>query len=474
MMKITLLVFLVISFVLLLFLSRWTTNPLLSITTHSLTAPECSECPKTTATDIVGEGLYDTNISHILFGIGGSTKTWASRKHHTKLWWKPNVTRGFVWLDEKPNKEWPNDSPPYRVSHGTGRFKYGSRTSNRIARIVLESYRLKMKNVRWFVMCDDDTVFFTENLVTVLAKYDHNQMYYIGGNSESVEQDMMHTYGLGFGGAGFAISYPLVLQLVKILDGCIDRYSYMHGSDEKIGACLDEIGVPLTIELGFHQVDLRGHLYGLLAAHPITPLVSLHHLDDVMPIFPASANQIDSMEKLVGAYILDPGRILQQSICHDLKRNWSVSVSWGYTVQIYPWLVSANVLGIAFQTFQTWNRRNEPFTFNTRPVSPEPCDRPLVYFLDKLNNGDGVGDNYRTMTSYKRLVPELGGINCNRADFRSALALHSVSVTAPRMDPIEWSKAPRRQCCEIISPMDGADNIIFQISSKRCNLLSFH
>ncbi|KAI3972058.1 hypothetical protein MKW92_005439 [Papaver armeniacum] len=462
-MKITILVFLVISFVSLLFLSRWATNPLLSITTRSLTTPECSEseCPETTAMEVVARDLHDTNISHVLFGIAGSTKTWASRKHYTQSWWKPNVTRGFVWLDEKPNKEWPNDSPPYRVSEDTSRFKYGSRTSNRIARIVLESYRLELKNVRWFVMCDDDT-------------YDHNQMYYIGGNSESVEQDMMHTYGLGFGGAGFAISYPLVMQLVEVLDACIYRYSYMHGSDEKIGACLDEIGVPLTIELGFHQVDLRGHLYGLLAAHPITPIVSLHHLDDVMPIFPASANQIDSLEKLVGAYTLDPGRILQQSICHDLKRNWSVSVSWGYTVQIYPWLVSANVLGIAFQTFETWNKGNEHFTFNTRPVSPEPCDRPLVYFLDKLKNCDGVGDNYRTLTSYKRLVPESGGINCNRADFRSALALHSVSVTAPRMDPVEWSKAPRRQCCEIISPMDGADNIIIQISRKRCNFLSSH
>ncbi|KAI3884648.1 hypothetical protein MKX03_037061 [Papaver bracteatum] len=460
-MKISFLVFFVISFVILQlhFLSRWATNTLLSITTHNLT-PECTE---TTAKEVVARDLYDTNISHVLFGVAGSTKTWASRKHYTKLWWKPNVTRGFVWLDEKPkNKEWPKDSPPYRVSEDTGRFNYSSRTSNRIDRIVLESYRLELKNVRWFVMCDDDTVFFTENLVTVLVKYDHNQMYYIldlnpfrngmgCGNSENVEQNIIHTYGLGFGGAGFAISYPLVMQLVKVLDGCIDRYSYMHGSDEKIGACLDEIGVP--IELGFHQVDLRGHLYGVLAAHPITPLVSLHHLDDVMPIFPASANQIDSLERLVGAYTLDPGRILQQSICHDPKRNW----------------LSANVLGIAFQTFETWNKGNEHFTFNTRPVSPEPCDRPLVYFLEKLNNGDGVRDNHRTLTSYKRLVPESGGINCNRADFRSALALHSVSVTAPRMDPIEWSKAPRRQCCEIISPMDGADNILIQISSKRCS-----
>ncbi|EXB36740.1 hypothetical protein L484_016992 [Morus notabilis] len=39
-----------------------------------------------------------------------------------------------------------------------------------------------LENVRWFVMADDNTVFFIDNLATVLGKYDHNQMYYIGEN----------------------------------------------------------------------------------------------------------------------------------------------------------------------------------------------------------------------------------------------------------------------------------------------------
>lgn len=169
--------------------------------------------------------------------------------------------RGFVWLDQEPGggaEPWPNTSPPYKVSADTSRFKYtcwyGSRSAVRIARIVKESFELGLKNVRWFVMGDDDTIFFTENLVNVLSKYDHNQMYYIGGNSESVEQDLTHSYTMGFGGGGFAISYPLAAELVRILDGCIDRYADFYGSDEKIGGCISEIGVPLTKELGFHQV----------------------------------------------------------------------------------------------------------------------------------------------------------------------------------------------------------------------------
>lgn len=168
-----------------------------------------------------------------------------------------------MWLDREPGEEDGGKSnnsnfPQYRVSEDTSRFKYtcdyGSRSAVRIARIVKESFELGLDDVRWFVMGDDDTVFFTENLVTVLSKYDHTQMYYIGGISESVEQDVIHSYTMGFGGGGFAVSYPLASQLVRVLDGCIDRYASTYGSDQKIGGCMMEIGVPITRELGFHQV----------------------------------------------------------------------------------------------------------------------------------------------------------------------------------------------------------------------------
>lgn len=200
-----------------------------------------------------------TNISHILFGIGGSTATWHDRSRYSSIWWAPRITRGFVWLDEKPRDKNNNNQrsvPPYKISspEWTG-FKYSSsKSAVRIARIISDSFKLRLPNVRWFVMGDDDTVYFTENLVSVLSKYDHNQMWYIGGNSESVEQDLIHSYDMAFGGGGFAISYPLAERLVKVLDGCLDRYYYFYGSDQRIWACASEIGVPLTRERGFHQV----------------------------------------------------------------------------------------------------------------------------------------------------------------------------------------------------------------------------
>ncbi|KAI3955408.1 hypothetical protein MKW98_018509 [Papaver atlanticum] len=298
--------------------------------------------------------LPKTNISHILFGIGGSVRTWENRRHYTELWWKQNVTRGYVWLDEKPDS-WLTESPPYKVSENCSNF--GSNSAVRIARIVLESFKLG-----------------------VLSKYDHNRMYYIGGNSESVEQDVLHSYNMAFGGGGFAISYRLAFELAQNLDDCINRYPNLYGSDERISSCIADIGVPFRPST---MIDIRGDPYGPLAAHPVAPIVSLHHLDFVEPLFP-NKTRLDSIKMLMDAYNMDPSRTLQQSVCYDSNRNWSVSVSWGNTVQIYPFLVPASELCTPLQTFRTWKTWSENiYTFNIRPVMADPCECPLVYFLDR-------------------------------------------------------------------------------------------
>ncbi|KAA0044110.1 uncharacterized protein E5676_scaffold352G001460 [Cucumis melo var. makuwa] len=413
-------------------------------------------------------GEQPTNISHLVFGIGGSVKTWNERRHYCELWWKKNVTRGFVWLEEKPEYAWPESSPPYRISADTSKFNYtcwyGFRSAIRVARIIKETYEMGLENVRWFVMGDDDTVFFVDNLIDMLGRYDHNQMYYIGANSESVEQDVVHSYAMAYGGGGFAISYPLATVLVQILDGCIDRYAHMYGSDQKIQGCITEIGVPLTKELGFHQLDIRGNPYGILAAHPIAPLVSLHHLDYVQSIFPAMT-QPDSLKKLYKAYETDPSRALQHSFCYDTVRNWSVSVSWGYSVQLYPWLVTAKEMETAFLTYQTWKTNsNEPFTFDTQPVSSDPCKRPILYFL---NSTERLGSRqWRTLTTYQRYTEEA---RCDRPDYAPALAVESFNVSAPEFDRRLWNQAPRRQCCNVVHDKNSVDGEV-EVHIRDCHL----
>ncbi|KAG0450507.1 hypothetical protein HPP92_026875 [Vanilla planifolia] len=233
-----------------------------------------------------------TGLQHIVFGIAASANFWGKRKEYIKLWWRPRRMRGYVWLD-RPVRESRSSAaalPTIKISADTSKFpythKHGSRSALRISRIVSETVRLGLTNVRWFVMCDDDTVFIADNLIRVLNKFDHRQPYYIGSQSESHLQNIIFSYTMAYGGGGFAISRPLAASLARMQDRCIHRYPALYGSDDRIQACMAELGVPLTHHPGFHQFDVYGNLLGLLAAHPIAPLLTLHHLDVVETIFP--------------------------------------------------------------------------------------------------------------------------------------------------------------------------------------------
>lgn len=406
-----------------------------------------------------------TNISHILFGLGGSVATWKERSPYSSIWWVRNETRGHIWLDARPGPGIAEGNVPrHKISSPEWkRFKFSSsRSAVRIARIVKDSFKLRERNVRWFVMGDDDTVFFTHNLVTVLSRYDHNQMWYIGGNSESVEQDVMHAYDMAFGGGGFAISYPLAERLVSVLDGCLDRYFFFYGSDQRIWACIAEIGVRLTIESGFHQFDIRGSPYGIMSAHSQAPLVSLHHLDYLDPLFP-NQTKMDSVKTLHTAYRTDPSRILQHTFFHDRSRKWSISVAWGYTVQLYTTLLPAMELRRPLQTFKTWRSWSDgPFAFNTRPIGQDPCSLPIVFMFEGVVELGQRG----TLTIYTR-VDTLPQNTCNATRYARAMPVQRITVSSLKMDHDYWTKERRRQCCQYINN-GKIKNGSLQIRIRRC------
>lgn len=124
----------------------------------------------------------------------------------------------------------------------------------RIGRTLREAIRQGDKDIRWYVIGDDDTVFFVDNLVKVLAKYDHTKNFYIGMNSECVASDADFSFDMAFGGAGIALSYPLAEALSKKLEECDQRYPNAYSSDNLLQKCLADLGVTLTREKGFHQV----------------------------------------------------------------------------------------------------------------------------------------------------------------------------------------------------------------------------
>nr|DAD20605.1 TPA_asm: hypothetical protein HUJ06_022068 [Nelumbo nucifera] len=347
-----------------------------------------------------------TSLSHLAFAIASSSKSWPNRRHYVRLWWKPQLMRGYVFLDRKPPDSATTNTteslPPVLISEDTSRFPYtykgGLRSAIRVSRIVSEIVARNLSDVRWFVFGDDDTVFFPENLAKTLSKYDHNRWYYVGSSSESFEQNSRFSFEMAFGGGGFAISYPLARVLARVMDSCLMRYSHLYGSDSRIFSCLAELGVGLTHESGFHQVDIRGNLFGLLSAHPLAPIISLHHLDSVDPIFP-NRSQIQALEHLFNVVNVDPARILQQTVCYDQSNSQTVSVSWGYAVQVFEGIQLLPDLILMQRTFMPWRRslnvNLSHFMFNMRVFPKDPCKRPSIFFLGNvLTNTNVTQSNY--------------------------------------------------------------------------------
>lgn len=400
---------------------------------------------------------FRTETSRIVFGIAAAADMWSKRKEYIKLWWKPSL-RGFVWLDSIPGngEKWDERSfPKWKVSGNTSKFEYtyknGWRSAIRISRIVSETFRLGLEEVDWFVLGDDDTLFFPENLVEVLSKYDHTKMYYVGGNSESHLQNILFSYNMAFGGGGFALSYPLAKLLARMQDSCLARYPHLFGSDDRMHACMAELGIPLTKEPGFHQFDIHGDASGILAAHPVAPLVSIHHLDLIDPIFPHSVDtnytRLGALQHLLKAAKLDSASTMQQSICYDKTRRWSFTVSWGYVVHVYKGFITPRELEVPQKTFLSWHRETSKveFPFNTRANPDDVCKRPSRFFMESVQSVQ----NGKKMESF--FVREPNQVQKVCAEKLMPLSgVQRIRVVKEVTDS-SWYQMPRRSCCRVRS-----------------------
>lgn len=155
----------------------------------------------------------------------------------------------------------------------------------------------------------------------------------------------------------------------------------------------------------YDQIDLHGDISGLLSAHPQSPLISLHHFDVINPIFPAMSRQ-ESVNHLMKTAKIDQSRILQQTICYQRGNNWSVSVSWGYSVHVYQSVLPRNYLKRPLETFRPWkNVRIPVYTFNTRRVTNDPCEMPRQFFFESV-----VEDKNQSLVTTMYKVKMLGSL----------------------------------------------------------------
>jgi hypothetical protein len=156
-----------------------------------------------------------------------------------------------------------------------------------------------------------------------------------------------------------------------------------------------------------YQVDMRGNLFGMLSSHPLSPLLSLHHLDALEPIFP-NISRTQAMGRLFEAVNADPARILQQSVCYDPSNSLTISVAWGYAIQVFDGNESLPDLLSLQRTFTPWKRSinidASHYMFKMREYPKDPCKRPVIFFLESVIPDKGVVWSYYTRHVVKECV----------------------------------------------------------------------
>lgn len=135
---------------------------------------------------------------------------------------------------------------------------------------------------------------------------------------------------------------------------------------------------------------------------------------------------MQALQHLLKAVNVDSQRILQKTVCYDRWFSWTVSVSWGYAVQIYGnHMLLPDVLPVQ-ETFKQWKKGpvlSGVYTFNTIEQHPDPCRRPVVFFLDHVSSReDGI------MSIYKKSYA-----NCSY-DMASPRKLEEVRVLSHKLD----------------------------------------
>ncbi|KAM3211300.1 hypothetical protein ACQJBY_064847 [Aegilops geniculata] len=449
--------------------------PLILPTPLRTTATAAAAQPKPRADPSSSSSPSPTTLSHVVFGVASSRRTLPLRLPLLRLWLRPPA-RAFLFLDAPPRAASIPANLHLRVSRDASRFPYSYRkglpSAVRVARIAKElllELRQQQQHQspppRWLVLADDDTAFVLPNLLHTLSKYDWHEPWYLGAPSESAAQNVWHGFNMAYGGGGIAISWPLAARLARVLDSCIIRYPHLYGSDSRIYACLAELGVELTHEPGFHQIDLHGDISGFLRAHPLAPLVSLHHLDHVYPLYPGM-DRAKAVEHLFRAANADPARILQQTVCYDHSRSLTASVAWGYSVQVFKGNVLLPDILAVQKTFVPWRRgRNvtDVFMFSTKHYPRDECKRAALFFLKSISSGKG-----KTESNYSRQLPQ----KClpNLIQLRN---MQQIKVRSELLHLVP-GKALRRHCCDIVP---SSSETTMDIDIRKCKdgeLIAMH
>ncbi|MCJ1354368.1 MAG: hypothetical protein MMC33_004356 [Icmadophila ericetorum] len=144
--------------------------------------------------------------------------------------------------------------------------------------LVSTLYNNRTPATQWVSLIDDDTFFPSmPALLSMLAKYDTAEMYYIGSLSEDWWAVSHYGY-MGFGGAGLFLSIKLAEAMEPHTKECETNLRSTAGDITLMDCIYTYTDTKLTHIPELHQVDMRGELSGFFESG--RRFLSLHHWKD--------------------------------------------------------------------------------------------------------------------------------------------------------------------------------------------------
>jgi hypothetical protein len=202
-----------------------------------------------------------------------------------------------------------------------------------------------------------------------------------------------------------------------------------------------------VLVVGILQFDIHGDASGILASHPVAPIISLHHLDLIDPIFPNTLTRkytrVSAVKHLLEAANLEAASTTQQSICYDSYRRWSFTVSWGYVVQVYQGFITPRELEVPQKTFLSWHKEASKveFPFNTKSNPDNVCKRPTRFFMESVQAPSvAQGSSAAAMESYFIREPSEAKKDCAEK-LQPLSSVQRIKVVREYTDPT-WYQVP--------------------------------
>ncbi|KAJ3021813.1 hypothetical protein HKX48_007696 [Thoreauomyces humboldtii] len=145
-----------------------------------------------------------------------------------------------------------------------------------------ELYR-RFPDAEWYLMIDDDTYVFLDNLSDRLSMYDPDGKHYFGAKTQFVGCDGVRQWGAGpyfaHGGSGIVLSRGAAREMMDGMDGkngCIEKYKTCWAGDIRTSLCLRDQGILLHSPTGFFSTPPNRDFW--FPHEPCDRPLTFHHL----------------------------------------------------------------------------------------------------------------------------------------------------------------------------------------------------